>query len=169
MSLLTKAEIRRVEKRFPDGIESAAIVSLFQKKGERFSEPSLRKYVQLEMIPKSIRVGTKGRHKGSRGVYPVSVVRQINDIKRLLESGKTLEEVKAARVCLGGEVELLRTTTERVFGRLKDATTKGADKKKLMSCRKALIGRRQKMIKEIRELDKLAARIGKDTSKVARA
>ena len=92
MGLLTAAELRRIEDKFPAGLGSAQVIALFQEKGERFSEATLRKYVQIGLLPKSHRVGTRGRHRGSRGSYPVVIVRLINDIKRALDGGATLDE-----------------------------------------------------------------------------
>ena len=86
MALLSATELRRVERDHEDGISSADIVELFSSKGERFSEATLRKYVQLGLLPMSRRVGIRGRHRGSSGLYPVVVVRLINEIKKALES-----------------------------------------------------------------------------------
>ena len=96
MASLTASDIKALEKRYRDGVSSSDIVEVFQKAGERFSEATLRKYVQLNLLPKSKRVGTRGKHKGSSGVYPVSVLRIINDVKRALEAGATLEEIRLA-------------------------------------------------------------------------
>src|SRR4051794_9374645 len=105
MGLLNTGDIKRIERKYPEGISSGAVVELFKGKGERFSEATLRKYVQLGLLPKSKRVGAAGRHRGSAGVYPVGIVKQINDIKRALEAGGTLEDIRVSRVGLTGEVE----------------------------------------------------------------
>ena len=34
----------------------------------KFSEATLRKYVQLGLLPRSVRVGRKGKHQGSQGI-----------------------------------------------------------------------------------------------------
>jgi hypothetical protein len=107
MGALTTTELRRIEHKFEAGIRSGAVVEIFQGKGHRFSEASLRKYVQLGLLPKSRRVGIRGRHRGSSGLYPVTVVRLINDIKLALDKGATLEEVRFGIVGLASEIDVL--------------------------------------------------------------
>ena len=46
-------------------------------KGVRLSEATFRKYVQAGLLPRSKRVGRKGKHRGSQGLYPVEAVRRI--------------------------------------------------------------------------------------------
>ncbi|MEM6733022.1 MAG: hypothetical protein AAF658_15805, partial [Myxococcota bacterium] len=65
MALLSEGELRKLEKKYPTGISSADLVSAFSARGERFSEATLRKYVQLGLLPRSQRIGTQGRHRGS--------------------------------------------------------------------------------------------------------
>src|SRR5687767_9039441 len=108
MSLLSVAEVKRIEGKHAEGISSADAVQVFVQKGERFSEATLRKYVQLGLLPKSRRVGARGRHRGSSGRYPVAIVRIINEVKKALEHGATLEEIRLSRVGLVGEVESLQ-------------------------------------------------------------
>jgi hypothetical protein len=57
MSILSEAEMKRLESKYSEGIASDAVVKLFQGKGLRFSEATLRKYVQLGLLPVSRRVG----------------------------------------------------------------------------------------------------------------
>jgi DNA-binding transcriptional MerR regulator len=121
MSLLSGAELKKLEKKHPEGIGSADVVQIFRQKGERFSEATLRKYVQLGLLPKSRRVGTRGRHRGSSGRYPVAVIRIINDIKQALDQGATLEEIRVTRVGLTGEVESLQRLAEQVIERFDEA------------------------------------------------
>src|SRR4029077_4261491 len=58
------------------------------------SEASFRKYVQQNLLPRSRRVGRKGKHRGSLGVYPAKTVRRINTVKRLMADGFTIEEIQ---------------------------------------------------------------------------
>lgn len=161
MGVLNASEIKRIEKRFPTGISSGAIVEIFRDKGLRFSEATLRKYVQLELLPKSTRVGTRGRHRGSSGLYPTSIVRQIGAIKDALEEGATLEEIRLGCVGLGGEVERLRRAVDEVAGRFTEAIGKGQDRSQRASLRKALIMHRRQLERHVKELDKLATKIGR--------
>jgi hypothetical protein len=87
------AELKRIEKDFEDGVTSAQLFELLQTLEVKMSEPTFRKYVQLGLLPRSRRVGQKGKHKGSQGVYPVSIVSRIIEIKTLMEGDLTLEEI----------------------------------------------------------------------------
>ena len=61
---------RRSRRSYPDGLSTQQIVELFAVEGERLSEATFRKYVQLGLLPRSVRVGRKGKHRGSQGRYP---------------------------------------------------------------------------------------------------
>ena len=65
--LLADREIEEIERAWPDGMTSRQIVDVFETRGIRFSEATLRKYVQLGLLPRSVRVGRKGKHRGSCG------------------------------------------------------------------------------------------------------
>jgi len=93
--LLTADELRGIEDTYADGITAVQIVDAFVSRGVRFSEASFRKYVQQGLLPRSRRVGRKGKNKGSMGVYPAKTVRRINEIKRLMAQGYTIEEIAA--------------------------------------------------------------------------
>jgi DNA-binding transcriptional MerR regulator len=160
MALLSAAELKRVERKFPEGVSSAVVVDLFKEKGERFSEATLRKYVQLGLLPKSKRVGTRGRHKGSSGLYPVDVVRLINEIKGALDAGATLEEIKIGRVVLGGEVDALRRAALQVVDSFGRAIQHQPDRGKKGGFRRQLDRHRRALQKEINGLSRLADRLG---------
>ncbi len=160
MSLLTAVEIRRIERRYSIGISSVVVVEIFQKKGERFSEATLRKYVQLELLPKSWRVGTRGRHRGSSGLYPVGIVRQINEIKQALDAGGTLDEIRVGKVGLAGEVQALRRKGDEVLKKFGEALKRQAEGSKRTALRRALERQHRALYREIRALGRLAARLG---------
>ena len=77
------AELDEIEPLVPDGNDvGAQIVNIFETRGIRFSEATLRKYVQLWLVPRSVRVGRKGRHRGSCGALPVlHVIRRVTIIE----------------------------------------------------------------------------------------
>lgn len=93
MKLLSEKELRKIEERFKEGITSQEIIEVLTSNGIKFSEATLRKYVQLGLLPRSRRIGTKGKFKGSKGIYPVSVIRKIIEIKELMEQNYTIEEI----------------------------------------------------------------------------
>ena len=78
---------------------------MFQTRGVKLSEATFRKYVQMGLLPTSRRVGQKGKHRGSRGLYPVSVVRRINVIKRMMAEDLTLEEIRESFFSVQNQLE----------------------------------------------------------------
>ncbi|RMG97290.1 MAG: MerR family transcriptional regulator [Deltaproteobacteria bacterium] len=112
--LLTEAQLRKVEAEHPDGLSSAELVAVFAEHEIPFSEATLRKYVQLGLVPRSRRVGRKGKHRGSRGIYPVRAVRRINTIKRLMAEQYTIEEIKERFFAFKDHIE----TVDEALGQL---------------------------------------------------
>jgi len=103
--LLPPGEIERLERERASGITSREVVRLFEAKGARLSESTFRKYVQVGLLPHSRRVGRKGKHTGSTGLYPVEVVRRINLIKRMMAEGMTLEDIRGSFVALKNRLD----------------------------------------------------------------
>ena len=103
--LLDEDELVAIEGRFPQGISSREIVDLFASRGVRFSEATLRKYVQLGLLPRSVRVGRKGKHCGSRGLYPAGVVRRVNQVKAMMERNLTIEDIQRSFARFKEEIE----------------------------------------------------------------
>lgn len=107
--LLDPTEIARVEREQAAGISSREVVRLFEAKGARLSAATFRKYVQSGLLPRSRRVGRKGKHAGSTGLYPVAVVRRIDLIKRMMAAGLTLEEIRDSYVAIRNRIEDLES------------------------------------------------------------
>jgi DNA-binding transcriptional MerR regulator len=105
MDFLADAEIERVERERAAGISSAEVVRLFEAKGARLSAATFRKYVQAGLLPRSRRVGRKGKHTGSTGLYPVSVVRRVAVIKRMMAEGYTIEDIRGSFVTVRNRLE----------------------------------------------------------------
>ena len=93
-SILDERELQEIERTWPNGLTSRQIVDVFETRGIRFSEATLRKYVQLGLLPRSIRVGRKGKHRGSCGVYPAHVIRRVNAVKGMMAEDRTIEEIQ---------------------------------------------------------------------------
>lgn len=104
---LTEAQIREVEAENPEGLSSQQLVAVFEDAGVKFSEANLRRYVQLGLVPRSRRVGQKGKHLGSHGVYPIRAVRRINTIKKLMAERYTIEEIQAKFLTFKDSIETL--------------------------------------------------------------
>jgi DNA-binding transcriptional MerR regulator len=94
MELLGPEEIERIERDHAGGLSARAILEIFRPRGVQLSEATFRKYVQAGLLPRSRRVGRKGKHQGSLGLYPVEAVRRINAIKKMMAEGHTLEDIK---------------------------------------------------------------------------
>jgi len=93
-ALLDEQEIDEIERTWPNGLTSRQIVDVFETRGIRFSEATLRKYVQLGLLPRSVRVGRKGKHRGSCGLYPAHVIRRVNAVKGMMAEDRTIEEIQ---------------------------------------------------------------------------
>jgi DNA-binding transcriptional MerR regulator len=105
MDYLAEPEIEQVERERAAGITSGEVVRLFEGKGARLSAATFRKYVQMGLLPRSRRVGRKGKHTGSTGLYPVSVVRQVALIKRMMAEGYTVEDIRGSFVTVRNRLE----------------------------------------------------------------
>lgn len=116
IGLFTDEELRRIEKDHPDGLTSFQIVDVFSRRGLRVSEATFRKYVQLNLLPRSRRVGRKGKHQGSCGVYPAMTIRRLNAIKRMIGDGLTIEEVQRTLSRFREEIEALERGMSELFG-----------------------------------------------------
>ncbi|HZJ63025.1 MAG TPA: MerR family transcriptional regulator [Kofleriaceae bacterium] len=104
-SLLKEEDLRAIEGTYPEGITAVQIVDAFTSRGIKFSEASFRKYVQQGLLPRSRRVGRKGKHRGSQGLYPVEAVRRINAIKKMMAEGLTLEEIRRSFVFFKNSID----------------------------------------------------------------
>src|SRR6185369_9495434 len=87
------------------GLSARAILEIFAPRGVALSEGTFRKYVQAGLLPRSRRVGRKGKHQGSQGLYPVESVRRINAIKKMMAEGLTLEEIRRSFVFFKNSID----------------------------------------------------------------
>ncbi len=108
---LSEDELREIEDSHAEGISAAQVVEVFASRRIRFSEATFRKYVQQGLLPRSRRIGRKGKNRGSMGVYPARTVRRINAIKRLMVDGYTIEQIQDQFL---RHTDLLETVEENV-------------------------------------------------------
>lgn len=113
--------LSKLEQDRPHGVTSGEILEVFESHGIKFSEATLRKYVQLGLLPRSVRVGRKGKHQGSQGLYPASIVRQIVAIKLMMAQNLTIEEIQREVLFVRGDIEELSRRLDKVFATLKHA------------------------------------------------
>jgi len=107
--LLEDRELEEIERAWPDGMTSRQIVDVFETRGIRFSEATLRKYVQLGLLPRSVRVGRKGKHRGSCGLYPSHVIRRVNQVKGMMAEDRTIEEIQRSFARFKDEIQSVET------------------------------------------------------------
>jgi hypothetical protein len=118
MSGIDHTTLDRIETAHPAGLTSAEILDVFATHGIALSEATLRKYVQLGLLPRSVRVGRKGKHQGSQGIYPVSVVRQILRIKQMMAESFTIEQIQREFLFMRSDLEQLELTLGSIFRKL---------------------------------------------------
>ena len=110
-----------IEQAHPTGMSVQQIVASCASLGERLTEATFRKYVQLGLLPRSVRVGRKGKHQGSQGLYPASTVRQVQLIRRLMAQGFTIEEIQSRFLFVGGDIDALAKEINRLMAALERA------------------------------------------------
>ncbi|HEX7477982.1 MAG TPA: hypothetical protein VF331_09265 [Polyangiales bacterium] len=103
----SEAELLEIERVHAEGLSTQQIVELFARHGERLSEATFRKYVQLGLLPRSVRVGRKGKHRGSQGLYPAAVVRQVEAVRGLMAQGYTIQDIQREFLCLRTDIDAL--------------------------------------------------------------
>ena len=113
--LLPGRELDAIERAHPDGMSSAQVVEVFRARGVKLSEATFRKYVQLGLLPRSRRVGRKGKHQGSMGLYPSVVVRRVNAIKRMMAESYTIEEIQRSFLRFKDEIEAVERGLKELF------------------------------------------------------
>jgi 3-methyladenine DNA glycosylase/8-oxoguanine DNA glycosylase len=124
---IDEAELSRLEREHEDGLTSAEILTLLETHGIKFSEATLRKYVQLGLLPRSVRVGRKGKHQGSQGMYPAVIVRQILRIKEMLADDLTIEQIQKEFLFVRGDIEELERLLAKIFEAVGDVTREKKD------------------------------------------
>lgn len=121
----SEGELDALEQSRPEGLSTQEVVAIFGGRGDRLSEATFRKYVQLGLLPRSVRVGRKGKHRGSQGLYPTTVVRQIDLIRRLMGQGYTIQEIQEDFRFLGGDIDGAERQLAELLATIEQAVTKG--------------------------------------------
>ena len=118
MKTVDDTTLTRIEKEHAGGLTSADLLALFAGLGVQLSEATLRKYVQIGLLPRSVRIGSKGKHQGSKGLYPVSVVRQILRIKAMMADNYTIEQIKRDFLFMRSDMEQLQQALLQLFRKI---------------------------------------------------
>src|SRR3989440_10744686 len=131
-------ESDRLEANNPHGVSAAQIVDFFAPRGVKLAQATFRKYVQLGLLPRSRRVGEKGKHRGSRGLYPATAIRRISLIKSLMDEGLTLEDIRHSFIFFRGQLDDVERALDELFAALEKAI---ADKGELRPSRRKELDR----------------------------
>jgi DNA-binding transcriptional MerR regulator len=110
-----------LEAEHPQGISASQIVEFFAPRGVKLAQATFRKYVQLGLLPRSRRVGEKGKHRGSKGLYPASAARRIHVIKSLMDEGMTLEDIRHSFIFFRGQLDGVERSLDELFAALEKA------------------------------------------------
>jgi len=147
LTVLEEPELLEIERMWPGGFTSRQIIDVFESRGVRFSEATLRKYVQLGLLPRSVRIGRKGKNMGSLGIYPLNVVRRVNVVKKMMADNLTIEEIQRAFVRFKDDIDAVELgLRELISGFEREARDANLP-----------TGRRQSLEKEIQEARKAAS------------
>ena len=122
-------EFDRLEEEHPQGLSAAQIVEFFAPRGVKLAQATFRKYVQLGLLPRSRRIGEKGKHRGSRGLYPASAVRRISLLKALMDEGMTLEEIRGSFIFYRGQLDGVERSLDELFSALDKSIASKAEMK----------------------------------------
>lgn len=160
--LYTEDELDELELMFADGITAVQAVELFVSRGVRLSEASFRKYVQQGLLPRSRRVGRKGKHRGSMGMYPAKTVRRINEIKRFMADGYTIEEIQAQFLRFKNVLETLQEGFKELFSRFEEEMAEPRfDRQTRRSVERDMADAKRAAEQLLEQLDSIAYRVGR--------
>lgn len=113
--MIDDSVLSSLERQYEAGLTSSALIEVCGAHGIQLSEATLRKYVQLGLLPRSKRVGQKGKHLGSRGLYPVRAIRQLLRIKEMMAESYTIEEIRRDFLFVRTDIEQLEQTLGCIF------------------------------------------------------
>ncbi len=168
MDILRPDEIERIERDYAVGISARVIVDIFRPRGVRLSEATFRKYVQAGLLPRSRRVGRKGKHRGSQGLYPVESVRRINAIKKMMAEGHTLDDIKNSFMFFKNHIDSIDRELGQVLdgfeSQLADRELGDRHKRELNTQLHALRSRARDLVRDVSRLGSaVTAKTGEET------
>ncbi len=128
MAKLSFKQYLNLLEKYPNGMTTKQIVDFIKKTGYKFSEATFRKYVQYGFLIRSTRLGTKGKHRGSSGRYPIRNVVIIMDIKNYIkqkDETATLESLINSPYIYGQKLLWILGEVESIFDNI-DSLPKGS-------------------------------------------
>src|SRR5688572_33445778 len=115
MGPIDDGTLANLEQQYASGLTSSDLIDVCAAHGIQLTEATLRKYVQLGLLPRSVRVGRKGKHKGSLGLYPPRTLRQLVRIKEMMAKSYTIEEIRRDFLFVRSDIEQLEQTLGCIF------------------------------------------------------
>jgi hypothetical protein len=123
---LEDSALEEIEREHPEGLTLAQVIDAFASRGMHLSEATFRKYVQYGLLGRSRRVGRKGKHQGSLGLYPATTVRRVNAIKQMMGANYTIEDIQRSFLRFTDEIDGLRRGTEKLFSGFENELSRGS-------------------------------------------
>ena len=157
--LLSEEQLREIERTAPDGLTSRQIVDVFTARGVRFSEATLRKYVQLGLLPRSVRVGVKGKHQGSHGLYPANVVRRVNLVKAMMAENLTIEEIQRSFVRFKDEIDGIEKSLRGLMASFEREARTSSDDDRRAELEREILDAKQAAGELVRRISSLESRL----------
>ncbi|MFA6918365.1 MAG: hypothetical protein WC285_06115 [Candidatus Gracilibacteria bacterium] len=121
------AELVNIEETYQDmGISSGEIMEILRTHRFRFSKNTLSKWVGHGLLPGSKRVaGTSGKkHSGSEGRYPVSIIRRIQEIRRMMLCKRKFIEEIVDEYSVTWQIEYIAADLRAVLAQAPDTAEK---------------------------------------------
>ena len=115
---LSEEKLASFERAHARGVTVQQIIDVLGTSGFALTEATFRKYVQLGLLPRSVRVGRKGKSRGSQGLYPATVVRRLDAVRRLMGQGYTIDQIQREFLFVRGELDELGRVLERLYAGL---------------------------------------------------
>jgi DNA-binding transcriptional MerR regulator len=166
--LLLEDELIEIERQCASGLTSRQIVDVFIARGLRFSEATLRKYVQLGLLPRSVRVGRKGKHRGSCGIYPAEVVRRVNQVRAMMAADLTIEEIQRSFAQFKEEIERVeKGVRELIAGFEREAKGPHVDPERRSAIEAEIVAAKQAAGELIRRISGVEASLSRAGSSAA--
>ncbi len=144
-SHLLEAELVELEQKHPEGMTLSQVLAAFGEHGIVVSEATFRKYVQLGLLGRSRRVGRKGKHQGSLGMYPATTVRRLNTIRQMLAAHYTIEDIQRSFLRFADEIDGL----QRVLGSLLDGLSRELERGQFSAERRRAMAREAVAIRKL--------------------
>ncbi len=166
--LLVDEEIDEIERQGAAGLTSRQIVDVFSARGIRFSEATLRKYVQLGLLPRSVRVGRKGKHRGSCGIYPAEVVRRVNQVRTMMAADLTIEDIQRSFVRFKEDIERVeKNLRDLLAGFEREAKGPNLDAGRRATVEAEIVAAKQAASELVRRITGVEASLSARASRVA--